>query len=275
MKVKLLFFALLAVSMVSFSGCNDDDDNYTPEEAVVNAFKTKYPDAQRIEWETKAGYKVADFVLNAKESEAWFQTDGKWVMTETDILFDELSAEIQAAFKAGKYKDWRIDDVDKLERVDSETVYVIEVEGTGEYDLYYAEDGTLLKEVQDTGGNMHEPTVIPSAIMDEIMKMYPNAVLIEYERKNTFYKIDIRDGKIHKEVLFDDTNKWVSTEWDIRLSEVPAVVTDALKASEYKDYKIDDVEALEKPDSMYYVFELESGDRDIYVTIKADGTIVK
>jgi len=274
MKTKLSILALLTCSVFFFGSCGDDD-NYTPEDIFVNAFNSKYPNAGKVEWETKAGYKVADFFIDSKEAEAWFDIDGSWVMTETDLTFAELPAEVQSSFKASNYASWHIDDVDKLERSNTEVVYVIEAEqGNEEFDLYYSADGTLIKAINDNGNSSHQPTVIPGEMLEAIKKMYPNATFLEFEKKGSFYEVDIKDGIIHKEVLFDSKYQWVSTEWDIRTSDVPDVVMNALKASEYKNYKIDDVEALEKPDGFFYVFELESGDKDIYVTIKSDGTMV-
>ena len=70
---------------------------------------------------------MADFYDNNIEKEAWFNTKGEWVMTESDILFENLPKAIQTAFGESEYKDWRVDDVDMLERVEMETMYVIEV----------------------------------------------------------------------------------------------------------------------------------------------------
>lgn len=275
MKTKVSILALLAGSVFFFGSCNDDD-NYTPDDMFVNAFNSKYPNAGRVEWETKAGYKVADFFVDAKEAEAWFDIDASWVMTETDVTFAELPAEVQNAFKASNYAAWHVDDVDKLERSNTEAVYVIEAEqGNEEYDLYYSADGTLIKAINDNGNNPHQPMVIPGEMLDAIKKMYPNATILEIEKKGSFYEVDIREGKTHKELLFDSQYQWTSTEWDIHVNEVPDVVIASLKASAYKEYTIDDVEALEKPDGFFYVFELESGKQEVYLTIQSDGTIVR
>jgi len=275
MRTKLSILALLTSSVFFFGSC-DDDDNYTPEDVVVSAFNSKYPNAGKVEWETKSGYKVADFYIDSKEAEAWFDIDGSWVMTETDLTFGELPTEVQESFNAGTYASWRVDDVDKLERSNTEVVYVVEVEqGNQEFDLYYSADGILIKEINDNESSYHEPTVISGDIMTEIKAMYPNAVFLELEKKGSYYEIDIRDGSTHKEVLFDSNNQWVSTEWDIRTADVPDVVMTALNASEYKNYKIDDVEVLENPSGLFYVFELESGNQEVYLTIKSDGTITK
>lgn len=275
MKTKSFFLTVLFMTVLAvFMSC-DDDDKYTPEDVVVNALNNKYPNAKKVEWETKSGYKVADFNLDSKEVEAWFSPDGEWVMTETNIPYNELPQTVQTSFKGSTYANWRIDDVDKLERSNAETIYIIEVEqGETDIDLYYSEDGTLIKEINDNGNNPHEPLVISQAIIDKIKEMYPNAVFLEFDKEGAFIEIDIRDGNIHKEILFDSNNEWVSTTWEIRSSDVPEIVMNTLKSSEYGNYKIDEIDIVEKPDGKYYIFELESGNKEVHLTIKSDGTII-
>ncbi len=274
MKARFFLLSLLVCYPLTFIAC-DDDDNYTPEDVVLNTFNSMYPDAKRVEWETKAAYKVADFHFNSKEMEAWFEANGKWVMTETDILFDELPSTVQDSFKSSMYATWRVEDVDKLERSETEVIYIIEVEeGKNEFDLYYTEDGTLIKEVNDNDQNGYEPITLPSSVTEKINEMYPGAKILEFEREHSNLEVDILDGRIHKDVIFNDKNEWLYTEWEIRTSDVPEVVMTALKTTEYANYKIDDIDVFEKPDGLFYVFELESGNKEVHLTIKADGTIV-
>lgn len=273
MKTKTLFLVLTAGCLLAGTAC-DNDDNYLPDETVVSAFNSKYPNAKRIEWENKKGYKVADFTLDAKEAEAWFDDKGNWLLTETDIPFNALPMAIQSEFVVSPYGTWHVEDVDVLTRPDAATVYVVEVEkGEQEIDLYYAEDGTLLKEVKDGQESGYEPTSIPAAVLEKLTVLYPQASILEYDREGVYLEIDIRDGGVHKEVLFDSNNNWVSTEWDVLITNVPAVVTNALKMSEYASYKIDDVEIREMPEGLFFVFELESGDKEVSLTVKDDGTI--
>ena len=96
-------------------------------------------------------------------------------MTESDILFKNLPEAIQTAFAESEYKDWRVDDVDMLERVEMETVYVIEVEKSKqEFDLFYAEDGTLIKAVEDIdNNNNYQPNTVPEVLKNFINEKYP------------------------------------------------------------------------------------------------------
>ena len=157
--------ALLCATFV-FTSCDNDDDRYLPESAVLQAFSAKYPNAKRTEWESKYGYKKAEFHIGSQELEAWFDAQGNWLLTETDISYNALPQAVKDAFKAGQYAAWKVDDVDMLERPDAPTVYVIEVEKGGqEVELHYTADGTLVKEILDNEhDNEHRPAVTPDAV---------------------------------------------------------------------------------------------------------------
>ena len=41
----------------------------------------------------------------------------------------------------------------------------------------------------------------------------------------------------------------------------------------YKNYTIDDIDLIEKPEGTFYVFDLEQGDNDVKVTFDSEGNI--
>lgn len=268
-----LFVLLLAVSSAMFVGCSDNDDDFIPDDVVVNSFNTKYPDAKRVSWETKDSYKVADFVYDNKETEAWYDAQGKWYMTETDISFDQLPVPIQEAFVLSQYSGWKVDDVDMIERFNTETIYVIEVEkGKEEIDLYYTADGLLVKEVAEDTGKPHLPLVITEAVEKFLNEKYAGAKILEYDIEKDGIEVDIIYQNIHKEVRFNTKGEWVKTEWDVRKSDVTPVVLTAIE-KEYPGYDIDDIEIHESPSGLLYVFELEKGNEELKVYVTVDGVI--
>lgn len=273
MKTKFLLL-MLTVSLFAFGSCNDDDNNYQPDSKYITALRTKYPEATNAVWELKHTYTVAEFYLNGIETEVWFDGNGKWVMTESDIRYEQLPAVVQEAFSQSSYASWKKEDIDKIERVDAATVYIIEVEnGNQEYDLYYSEDGTLVKAIADTDGNdIYLP--LPNAVKELIAQKYPQAVIIETETKPYGLEIDIIDGRIHKEVVFNTQNEWVSTSWEILATEVNAVAMNAFRASSYSSYAIDDIDYYTTPAGDYYLFELEA-EPDIYLNIDLEGNITQ
>ena len=274
MKTKLSVLALAMCGMLAFTSCDDDDNNYLPDQTITKAFDEKYPDAGKVEWETKGGYEVAEFHVSGNETEAWFDNKGNWVMTKTEINFGLLPEAVRKSLNSGEYKDWKPTDFDKLERSNAATVYVIEVEqGEQEFDLYYTEDGILLKAVPDNDNDNFQPTVVPQAITDAINEMYPGATILEFDSEKTDFEVDILHNNIYKDVYFNTGNEWLYTEWDIKEVNLPAIIMNAYKASDYKDYRIDDIDVIENPAGISYVLELEKGNDEVKMTISSEGKI--
>ena len=204
-------------------------------------------------------------------------------MTETDIRFEQLPEAVKTAFQNSEYKDWRVDDVDKLEREGVETVYVIEVEGVEndrqvEYDLYYSPDGVLTKKVADAPEDYDYGDYIPSkpvsGVDNYLQTNYPDARILDIDYEGGMTEVEILDGRICRELLFDGTGNWIYTKTEVRRSEVPAAVSSALAASEYKDYYIDDIDHYQSAaEGEYYRFDLESRNGDVKVNITPDGTL--
>ncbi|MDD3491275.1 MAG: PepSY-like domain-containing protein, partial [Paludibacter sp.] len=90
--------------------------------------------------------------------DAWFETNGTWLMTETDIRRSKIPAAVKSTLDKSEYAGWRIDDVDCLEYANADPVYVLDMEkGESEVDLYYAADGTLKETKQDSYLKYHMP----------------------------------------------------------------------------------------------------------------------
>ena len=274
MKTKLSVLAFAMCGMLAFTSCDDDDNNYLPDQTITKAFDEKYPNAGKVEWETKGGYEVAEFHVSGNETEAWFDNKGNWVMTKTEINFGLLPEAVRTSLKDSEYKDWKTTDFDKLERYNAATVYVIEVEqGELEFDLYYTEDGVLLKAVPDDDNDNFQPTVVPQTITDAINEMYPGATILEFDSEKTGFEVDILHNNIYKDVYFNTGNEWLYTEWDIKEVNLPAIIMNAYKASEYKDYRINDIDVIENPTGISYVLELEKGNDEVKMTISSEGKI--
>ena len=268
---------MISGSAFFFMSCDDDDDNkFIPESAVTQAFDIKYPDASRVHWENESGYSKADFHTEGYEAEAWFDRQGNWLLTETDLTYDRLPAAIRSSFESSEYANWRVDDVDKIERPDTETIYVLDIErGEAEMNLHYSEDGYLINERTDgSQDEIHRPSTTPNTIKELIQEMYPGATLFEIDKEYNGTEVDILHERIHKEVWLDTDNQWVLTRWEIRSSSLPDVVMSAFRSSEYASYRIDDLHVVERPDGIFYEFELEWRDRDLTILFGEDGTLV-
>jgi len=213
--------------------------------------------------------------------QAWFDAAGKWYMTEEDISYAELPRAVRTAYEAGDYAAWHVDDVDKLLRNGQETVYVLEVErAEQEFDLYYSEDGVLLREVPDRDGNDDHGDMLPQelskAISDFIARKYPGARIVDAEREKGNTEVDIIFAGKALEVCFGTGDAWLWTKTGVRLSEVPDVVRRTLQSSQYGTWVIDDVDLYESPDRVWYAIEVEDpqSEREATVRILEDGTLL-
>lgn len=274
---KILFCA--AIAMVSLQACDkqDDDNGYVSQQAK-QALSAKYPDAKRIEWEVKQNYVVADFSNKSREVSAWFDNNGNWYMTETDILFKDLPEAVKASFSAGAHGSWRVEDVDQIERNATETVYVVEAEKQqSEVDLYYSADGALVKQMIDADDNYdyedYIPSVIPSSIDSFLKTNYPNSTILDIDNENGYTTVEILDARVKRELIFDSKNAWVSTHTELRLSDVPAAIQKVLTDSKYGTYRVEDVDHYQTPTSEYYRFDLELSGVDVNVDITSDGIL--
>lgn len=274
MNRKLTFCAALLGGCLAFAGCDDDNDEspVAPNTAIEKAFTDRYPDAGRPLWETEGSYAVAEFTLGGHKADAWFDNAGQWLLTETDLPFNALPEAVRAGFAAGPYAGWKVEDVDKLERPQTATVYLIEVEkGEAEKDLYYDESGTLFKEIDDDRPTVPQPSVLPETIKSQIDERYPGAVMLEYDVEKQTIEVDILHDKRYKEVVFSLEGNWLYTEWEITEAELPAPVKAALQGPDYAGWRIDDIDRIEKPEGVFFTIELEQGDRERKVTLGEDG----
>ena len=133
--------SLLLLAMSAFAS--------TPPGNVQSTFKKMYPKATGIAWSQDSGYYCANFVMNGFTKSVWFSAQGKWVMTQTDLVgLDRLSPTVYNAFVSGPYASWVVDDVTMVEFPKWQAIIVIKVGQDNvdiKYQLFYTPQGILLK----------------------------------------------------------------------------------------------------------------------------------
>ena len=303
-RILSLCLILLTGSFVLMTSCNDNDDlhsNPVPEnipEKVILEFNAKYPNATNVTWSTKDTYAVANFYLastrtggHEPNNTAWFNMAGHWNMTETEISYQQLPEAVKTAFEASPYASWRMDnEIAKLQRSDNnETLYIIEVsqkEGNveTEVDLYYTEEGILVKEIvnAEADNDYHEylPQQPEGNIQTWLDQNFPNVRIVDYDCEQNGTEVEIIANGLKHEILFDNQQQWVytKTEYERRdLTQIPTSILNHLRTSPYytSDNAIDDVEKYTTRDNgTYYCFELKTAyDDDVKVYVNETGII--
>lgn len=287
------FLFLFAALTFLLAGCGKDNDDEIKNEAVESALYHLYPDASHLSWDYKGQYVVVEFIASIPtasrkvECEAWFDNIGNWFMTEFDIRYDELPSAVAKAFESGSYSKWYVEDVERLDREGYTSVYIIQVEDRSnkkgiEYELYYDEQGVLVKEVADGPGFGGGSDLLPpadnavyAAIREFIKSKYPNGRIADIEpESNGYIDVEIIDNRISKDLLFDSDGTWLHTSYEVSWPALPKAVQEAFNNSQYKDYYIDDIDYYETAENgNYYRFALESIEGDIKITIREDGSV--
>ena len=295
------FLILCAIIIASlFVACDDDSSKrlsdgviLNPNDvpvAVLDAFEKQYPNAVNVRWEKKNGYAVATFNEregNKDDQSAWFSwSEGVWGMTEYEILYDALPDNVRAAFESSKYaaNPWKKSrEVDVLQRNESETLYVIEVSKDEkgketEVDLYYSNDGILVKEIADAEDDKDYYELLPqrpeSFVSNWLNTNYPDARIVDMEIENGMTEIEFIHSGLKLEALFDGSSAWMQTKTEYEgkwIEEVP-VNLEIIKNT-YPDARIEEVVKYETvKNGVYYCVELESRfDDDMKVYIDEEG----
>lgn len=120
---KLLFSTLIAVSLISSAfGAPVKKVNYR----ISSAFEATFPHVTNVEWDVTAAYAKATFVLNNKNTEAFYNPEGEFIGTSQAINVDELPTAVKRTF-AKKYGTYTVKEAIQFEG-NEETSYFISAE---------------------------------------------------------------------------------------------------------------------------------------------------
>ncbi len=291
------FLMATLCSMFALSSCSDDNAGTPPSvsEEIVKAFYEMYPNATNVSWSTVEDYDVARFYDDGTRATgftpnctAWFSRISKrWGMTDREIPFNSLPAAVIQAFNDTIYSKspWTVDDeANVLERADSETFYVIEVDKNEngvetDADLYYTETGRLVQVLTDAPEDDDHidfiPEEQPMTPSEFIADRYPGSRITDRDWDDGFLEIEIYHEGREKNVYFNFRNEWVGSKWEVSRRSLPDGTWSQLWANGYRDMDDDDIDVIDSHRGTFYAIEAERYDDDWLVIVDQDGNIVK
>lgn len=114
-----------------------------------------------------------------------------------------------------------------------------------------------------------------STIVEFIQKEYRGAIIrsAEYD-DNGLYEVEIKHDSRIKELYFGTNNNWVYTTWNVKISDIPPTIKNAISAR-YPGYRIDDADYIESVEKSYYKIELEKGELEQTIFVSKNGEFDK
>lgn len=142
--MKVLRSLMLLLSACLLIGACEKENQFGVNEKIEKAFSELYPEVKKVEWERKEAHYVAHFWDQERgvSAEAWFDHDGVWYLTESNCSLTKLPIAIKQVMNSLNNKN--IVAVDRVERMESSTIYIIELSGEQQNNLIYNENGELI-----------------------------------------------------------------------------------------------------------------------------------
>jgi hypothetical protein len=133
---KLFFAALIAVSVSTSAFAQDV--NQVDVKAVEN-FESSFGGASNVEWISKENFTKASFIQNEQKVEVFYNLDGDFIATTTQIKMDKVPAFVKRTV-AKNYSDYTVKEAFKFEANDV-TAYFLAVENEKENIVLQAKGG--------------------------------------------------------------------------------------------------------------------------------------
>lgn len=278
MNIQVSLYTLFICLALLLAGCSNDDDipgGIEPTEHLLKAFQAQYPNGKNARWKISHDFYVVEFQNPLVDTKAWFTETGIWMMDETDLPIKEIPQAVKAAIRESEYVSWTIDEAAILHRAGMAFIYKIEVKNEKqERILYYSSCGNLIRIVEDTKNYEEEPIFIPEQVTDLMATAFPNTALLYMETDANGSILYLLDGTTYKIARLNSEYYWQNTTWEITEKDVPALVLEKFKSSEYGNDPIRSIWVWIDAEGEFYLFHITRNDRPATVKLDVFGNIV-
>jgi hypothetical protein len=116
---------------------------------------------------------------------------------------------------------------------------------------------------------------VPQVVASAFSQKFPKATKVEWGKENeTVWEAEFKmDGKEYS-ANFENTGKWVETEYEITAKEIPAAVKSTLDA-ELNGFKIEESSVSETAEGKVFEFKISKGKEEADLSIDVNGNVIK
>ena len=116
---------------------------------------------------------------------------------------------------------------------------------------------------------------VPASVTSAFNEKFPNATKSGWEMENANeYEASFKLNGESVSANFDNTGKWLETETEIKVSELPAAIQSKL-SKDFADFKIKEASKVESlKNGSCFEAEIENGETTFEVQFASDGKIL-
>lgn len=118
-----------------------------------------------------------------------------------------------------------------------------------------------------------DTTKVPAVVKTHFYGKYTTAKDVEWKMSDQNYRVKYEIGDIDYKITYTPTGDIVSSEKEIRNTDLPGAVTAAI-AKDFPGYKIDDADEITTNGVITYKVDLD-GEPDMDAWYHADGTLIR
>lgn len=117
---------------------------------------------------------------------------------------------------------------------------------------------------------------VPMSYTEGLLKEYPNAKDIKWDRLNDNYKVSFEDGELERTIHFNKQGDKVRIDSEMVTTKLPVTLSDAIK-KDYSDYYIDSVHSITKNGVTTYEVVLHKKDwvEEIILRYNSSGEVLR
>ncbi len=118
-------------------------------------------------------------------------------------------------------------------------------------------------------------TQVPASYTEGLLKVYPKATDIKWERVNDNYRVEFENGDLEHIIHFNKDGEKVRIEAEMVTTTIPIALADAIR-KDYSDYSIDSVHSVIKNGITTYEVILHKKDwvEEISLRYSEDGKVL-
>jgi len=238
---------------------------------VLNTFQLEFPNATDMKWKLEKGNYYVDFEVNNKDNQLVISNKGTILQHFQDLYESEIPKAVLETIKS-RVKFFDVSDADRLEELSKTSYRIILKNNENTHSFQIDETGKLLKYTKDLNKNE-----VPAPVITYIKSKYGSIdiddAVYEEESGKKSYLLEGEINDMDHTFIFDDKASLLKHEQDLKKSEVPLPVMNAVKAA-YVGFEIRDTELTEEGGKTVYSLQLRKSDEKITLKLSPDGKII-